>query len=150
MTELERKQFEWDQFRQFPKSNPLVFGCQFMIGTTSLENELCFFLEGDNEIVGSGMIIPKALRETVFDLTRDEWNATFDLLNAVRSKIDAQLQPDGYNIGWNVKPVGGGHVPQAHLHVIPRFRDELFAGRGIRWWFKQAENSRVESQRDQP
>ena len=57
--------------------------------------------------------------------------------------VDRKLEPDGYNVGWNVGPVGGGHVPQAHLHVIPRFADEPFAGRGIRWWFKRAENTRV-------
>jgi hypothetical protein len=27
--------------------------------------------------------------------------------------------------------------------MIPRFADEPFAGRGIRWWFKQPENTRV-------
>jgi diadenosine tetraphosphate (Ap4A) HIT family hydrolase len=46
-----------------------------------------------------------------------------------------------------VNPIGGGHIPQAHLHVIPRFQDEVYAGRGIRWWFKQAENTRGLSQR---
>jgi diadenosine tetraphosphate (Ap4A) HIT family hydrolase len=147
MTELKRKQLEWDKFRQLPNTNPLVFGSQSMFGTISLENNFCFFLEGDDEIAGSGMIIPKALRETVFDLTRDEWNATFDLLQVVKLQIDTQFQPDGYNIGWNVNPIGGGHIPQAHLHVIPRFQDEVYAGRGIRWWFKQAENTRGLSQR---
>jgi diadenosine tetraphosphate (Ap4A) HIT family hydrolase len=147
MTEFEHKQLEWDEFRLNPNANPLVFGHPNTSGTISLENDLCFFLEGDVEIVGSGMIIPKALRETVFDLTRDEWNATFDLLQLVKIKIDSQFQPDGFNIGWNVKPVSGGHVPQAHLHVIPRFKDEVFAGRGIRWWFKQLENTRGSVQR---
>jgi diadenosine tetraphosphate (Ap4A) HIT family hydrolase len=147
VTELEHKQLEWDEFRQHPNTNPLVFGHLNMSGTISLENSLCFFLEGDDEIAGSGMIIPKSMRETVFDLTRNEWNATFELLQDVKIHVDNRFQPDGYNIGWNVKPVGGGHVPQAHLHVIPRFRDEPFAGRGIRWWFKQPENIRGSVQR---
>jgi histidine triad (HIT) family protein len=56
--------------------------------------------------------------------------------------LDETLKPDGYSVGWNVLPVGGQHVPQAHLHVIARFADEPFAGRGIRYWLKQEENRR--------
>ena len=143
MTELERKRLEWEAFRLEPKTNPLVYGHPEMYGEVLLENTLCFFLADPYEIRGSGMILPKARRETVFDLTRDEWNSTFELLLEVKTLLDRNLEPDGYNIGWNVGPVGGGHVPQAHLHVIPRFADEPFAGRGIRWWFKRAENARV-------
>jgi histidine triad (HIT) family protein len=32
-------------------------------------------------------------------------------------------------------------VPVAHLHVVPRFATEAYAGRGLRWWLKQKENS---------
>jgi diadenosine tetraphosphate (Ap4A) HIT family hydrolase len=144
MTELKRKRLEWKAYRLEPDSNPLVYGHPEMYGEIILENALCFFLADSSEIPGSGMILPKGRRETVFDLTRDEWNATFDLLLEVKSRFDSMLEPDGYNIGWNVGPVGGGHIPQAHLHVIPRFEDEPFAGRGIRWWFKQPENARVQ------
>ena len=72
MTELERKRLEWKAFRLEPKTNPLVYGHPEMYGEVLLENNLCFFLADPNEIPGSGMILPKARRETVFDLTRDE------------------------------------------------------------------------------
>ena len=143
MNELERKRLEWDGFRRDPGTNPLVYGHPGMYGNVVLENGLCFFLADSTEIPGSGMILPKALRETVFDLTREEWNATFELLLEVKAHLDSTLRPDGYTIGWNVGPVAGGHVPQAHMHVIPRFANEPFAGRGIRWWLKQPENARV-------
>jgi diadenosine tetraphosphate (Ap4A) HIT family hydrolase len=143
MTELERKRLEWEAFPLEPKTNPLIYGHPKIYGEILLENALCFFLADSNEIPGSGMILPKARRETVFDLMRDEWNATFELLIEVKILLDKNLEPEGYNIGWNVGPVAGGHVPQAHLHVIPRFADEPFAGCGIRWWFKQPENTRV-------
>lgn len=108
-----------------------------------LENELCFFISGPQEVLdGSGMIIPRAHRETVFDLTQEEWQATYSLLHEVKAMLDRTMQPDGYNVGWNSGNIGGQTVFHAHLHVIPRFADEPLAGRGIRWHLKQADNKR--------
>jgi histidine triad (HIT) family protein len=56
--------------------------------------------------------------------------------------IDQLHHPDGYNVGWNCGSVGGQEVFHAHLHVIPRYRDEPLAGRGIRAWIKQEANHR--------
>jgi hypothetical protein len=88
MDELERKRLQWEAFRLEPNTNPLVYGHPEMYGEILLENVLCFFLADSSEIVGSGMILPKACRETVFDLTRDEWNATFDLLLEGKTHLD--------------------------------------------------------------
>jgi histidine triad (HIT) family protein len=54
--------------------------------------------------------------------------------------MDAELSPDGYNVGWNCGRVGGQEVFHAHLHVIPRFRQEPLAGQGIRSHLKSEAN----------
>lgn len=90
----------------------------------------------------SGVIVPIAHRETVFDLTDDEVAATFALLRDVKAWMDAEFAPDGYNVGWNCGRVGGQEVFHAHLHVIPRFRDEPMAGQGIRSALKSDANRR--------
>ena len=46
--------------------------------------------------------------------------------------MDATCDPDGYNVGWNCGAVGGQSLMHAHLHVMPRFRQEPLAGQGIR------------------
>ena len=108
-----------------------------------LENELCLFLQREERVLtGSGLIIPRAHRETAFDLTMEEWNATHLLLFEAKRMIDDQFRPAGYNLGWNVGAVGGQEVFHAHLHVIPRFQDEPYAGKGIRYWLKQDSNRR--------
>jgi diadenosine tetraphosphate (Ap4A) HIT family hydrolase len=108
-----------------------------------LENEHCIFLQLLNpDIEGSGIIIPKAHRETVFDLTNEEWAATYALILEAKEMIDREHKPDGYNVGWNCGSVGGQHIFHSHLHIIPRFEDEAFAGKGIRNWFKSPENKR--------
>ena len=108
------------------------------------ENELALFgnLEDGGPLSGSGVIVPKAHKETVFDLTAAEIGATFELLREVRPLLDAKYNPDGFNIGWNCFGTAGQAVPHAHMHVLLRFSDEPRAGYGIRWWLRQAENLR--------
>ena len=86
--------------------------------------------------------MPKAHRETPFDMTDDEWVSTRRLLRQLRDEVEATVAPEGWNVGWNVGGVGGQTVGHAHCHLVPRVEDELYAGRGIRWWFKQPENRR--------
>ena len=108
-----------------------------------LENEWCTFLQEPQEVlIGSGIIVPRAHRETVFDLTEAEWAATFALLQQARSLLDAEYNPQGYTVGWNSGKVAGQEIFHAHLHVIPRYADEPLAGKGIRYWIKQPENKR--------
>ena len=109
-----------------------------------IENELCLFANSDHEgaLTGNGIIVPKAHRRTVFDLTPEEVTATFELLNAAKVQLDERYRPDGYTIGWNCEAVSGQVVFHAHMHVVPRFADEPYAGRGLRWWLRQDENRR--------
>jgi diadenosine tetraphosphate (Ap4A) HIT family hydrolase len=108
-----------------------------------LENSHCQFIQKPQEVlIGSGLIIPKAHRETVFDLTKEEWMSMYNLLQDAKRYIDNKFQPSGYNIGWNVGSIGGQEIFHAHLHIIPRYSDEPLAGKGIRHWIKQPINQR--------
>jgi histidine triad (HIT) family protein len=110
------------------------------------ENALCLFANSDagenGALVGSGIILPKAHRPTLFDLTAEEFSATFTLLQDVRTVLDDRYRPDGYTVGWNCYEASGQAVMHAHLHVLLRFLDEPEAGHGMRWHLKQASNAR--------
>ncbi|PKR84174.1 HIT family protein [Heyndrickxia camelliae] len=125
--------------KECPFCNPFSFENQKII----LENEHCMFLQMPQEIlIGSGLIIPRKHRETVFDLTEEEWITTYSLLQRAKYLLDEQYAPNGYNVGWNCYPTGGQSIPHAHLHVVPRYEDEPFAGKGIRHWIKSQNNKR--------
>jgi diadenosine tetraphosphate (Ap4A) HIT family hydrolase len=111
--------------------------------TVLIDGDLCYFMDtADPVLVGSGMILPKPHRETVFDLTEAEWTESQSMLKQAKAMLDEKYHPDGYNVGWNVDPVGGQSIPHSHLHIIPRFDDEPLAGKGIRNHLKQPENRR--------
>lgn len=107
-----------------------------------LDDGPCFAMWTWERPEGSAMVLPHRHRETPFDLDPDEWSATFRLLAAVKELVTADHDPAGWNVGWNVHPVGGQSIPHAHCHVIPRYADEAYAGRGLRWWFKSESNRR--------
>lgn len=112
----------------------------------NFENEYCIGVPSFNSnrktLIGSYVIIPKSHVKSPFELSMEEWIATKDLLDKIKQYIDAKYNPDGYNLGWNVGDVAGQEVEYAHMHIIPRFKDEPYAGRGIRYLFKQNENIR--------
>lgn len=88
------------------------------------------------------MIIPKSQVGSPFELNDKEWKDTKALMSEIKAYLDKKYASDGYNVGWNVGKVAGQEVAHAHLHIIPRYSDELYAGKGIRYWFKRPENIR--------
>ena len=96
----------------------------------------------NNTLIGSYVIIPKSQVGSPFELSDKEWADSKALMKELKEYLDEKYKPDGYNIGWNVGSAAGQEVRHAHMHIIPRFSDEPFAGKGIRYWFKQPENIR--------
>lgn len=109
------------------------------------ENETCYFLQHNLEqdvLEGCGVIVPKHHRIDAFALTPEEWNDSYNLLQKAKKYLDETFGADGYTLGWNVGRVSNQTIPHSHLHVIPRYKDEPLAGRGLRFWLKQPINKR--------
>jgi diadenosine tetraphosphate (Ap4A) HIT family hydrolase len=70
---------------------------------------------------GHTLILPLRHCPSFFDLTPDEMAACLELLREERKALDAELRPDGYNVGVNVAPAAGQSVLHAHIHLIPRY-----------------------------
>ena len=101
------------------------------------------FRKNRNTLVGSYVVIPKSHVHSPFELTLDEWIATKAMMDVIKHYVDEKYCPDGYMVGWNVGQAAGQTVEYAHLHIIPRFKDEPLAGKGIRYWIKQDGNIRA-------
>lgn len=108
------------------------------------ETESAVCVADDNDIlIGACYVIPKAHKETPFDLTEREWMDTKELIDLTKQHLDTKYNPNGYNLGWNIGEAGGQSVFHSHLHIVPRYKDEPLAGKGIRHWLMQEENRRV-------
>jgi len=121
-------------------------------GDPSFENKTMVAVKSNNlknnTLIGTYVIIPKSQVGSPFELSNEEWTDLKSLMLDVKEYIDNKYHPDGYNIGWNVGEVAGQHVAHAHMHIIPRYSDEPYAGKGLRHWFKQPENIRASLKTD--
>jgi diadenosine tetraphosphate (Ap4A) HIT family hydrolase len=85
---------------------------------------------------GHTLIIPKRHVASWFDTTPEEQLAVIALLGQMKSHLDAERSPAGYNIGINDGPAAGQTVRHLHLHLIPRYDGDTEDPRGgIRWVF---------------
>jgi diadenosine tetraphosphate (Ap4A) HIT family hydrolase len=82
-----------------------------------LADEHCYAMWTRETPEGSAMVLPHAHRPTVFALTQDESLATRQLLEQMKI-IESRYAPDGFNVGWNVLPVGGQSIAHAHRRRI--------------------------------
>ena len=96
-----------------------------------LSNKLAY-ARYDNYPVTDGhiLIIPTRHVSDYFDLFPDEKTAIFNLLEQAKQLLDKEKQPDGYNIGINVGEAAGQTVWHVHVHLIPRYKNDMEDPRG--------------------
>ncbi len=68
--------------------------------------------------------------ESFFEATVDEQAAILAAVTEAKLALDAELRPDGYNVGMNVGVAAGQTVMHVHVHVIPRFTGDTPNPRG--------------------
>jgi len=94
-------------------------------------NELAFCIRDRYPVSrGHTLVIPKRVVATWFDATREEQHALMQLVDEVKRALDAELHPDGYNVGFNAGEAAGQTVMHLHVHVIPRFSGDMDDPRG--------------------
>lgn len=83
---------------------------------------------------GHTLVIPREHVTSIFDLSASDQTGLWQLVAQARSDLAEQLSPVGFNIGINDGEAAGQTVPHAHIHIIPRYRDDVPDPRGgIRW-----------------
>ncbi len=80
--------------------------------------------------LGHTLIVTRRVIPDWFTATEEERFAVFDLVHVVKAALDQELQPDGYNVGFNAGRAAGQTVMHLHLHVIPRYQGDMDDPRG--------------------
>jgi diadenosine tetraphosphate (Ap4A) HIT family hydrolase len=83
---------------------------------------------------GHTLVVPRRHEPDLWRLDPETQRGVWDLVAAVRVRLDRDLGPDGFNVGVNVGAAAGQTVEHAHVHVIPRRLGDVADPRGgVRW-----------------
>lgn len=95
------------------------------------ENELCFAIYDKYPVnLGHVLIIPKRHYKSFFDATIEEVTAIYELIHKCKEILDEKYKPTGYNIGINVNESAGQTIMHLHVHLIPRYDNDVEDPRG--------------------
>ncbi|MSQ63620.1 MAG: HIT domain-containing protein [Betaproteobacteria bacterium] len=96
-----------------------------------IENTLAYARYDSNSLCrGHVLVVPKRHVASFFELNSDEHGAINALLCQAQALIQAEHAPDGYNIGVNVGKAAGQARMHVHVHLIPRYTDDVPDPRG--------------------
>ena len=90
------------------------------------------FVRLDNHALSKGhvLIVPRRHVADFFEMTWEEKTSVLALLGKARAEISRKHAPDGYNIGVNIGKAGGQSRMHVHVHLIPRYTDDVADPRG--------------------
>lgn len=91
-----------------------------------IQNDLAF-AHYDSYPVNPGHCLVIAHRHVAgyFEATAEEKAAIWALVDEMKGIIDAEYQPDGYNVGVNIGVAAGQSIPHLHIHMIPRYKGDI-------------------------
>jgi diadenosine tetraphosphate (Ap4A) HIT family hydrolase len=97
-----------------------------------LFEEVEAYVRYDNNSLSRGhvLVVPRRHVASFFDMTGPEKTRIVELLDRAKAYIEAEFQPDGYNIGVNVGRAGGQSRMHVHVHLIPRYTGDVADPRG--------------------
>lgn len=104
--------------------------CQIAQGQSDvsffLEFQHCFAIK-DRFPVSNGhtLIIPYEHTENWFTATEVIRLDIMNALEIIKSQLDEEFSPQGYNFGANCGEVAGQSVMHLHLHLIPRYQGDM-------------------------
>ena len=74
---------------------------------------------------GHCLVFPKRHLIDIREITEQEHTEMQKIVNTILTILDETMAPRGYNIGYNMGLVAGGSIEHLHLHIIPRFPNEI-------------------------
>ena len=100
-----------------------------------LSDPLCVVIRDAFPIApGHTLIVPRRHIASFFLATEQEQQSLLALLRDAKVGLEPEFAPDAWNIGINDGPAAGQTVPHLHIHLIPRYTNDVPDPRGgVRW-----------------
>ncbi|MFH1096796.1 MAG: HIT domain-containing protein [Candidatus Desantisbacteria bacterium] len=74
---------------------------------------------------GHVMIFPNRHIKDIRELNEEETSQIQELTVKTLDILDKLYSPSGYNIGYNMGTIAGASIDHLHLHIVPRYKNEL-------------------------
>ena len=106
--------------------------CELCVPESVLSENNLTYVRLDNNSLSPGhvIVVPRRHVADFFEMTPQEKAAILELLGTARQMIQAQHSPDGYNIGVNIGRAAGQSRMHVHVHLIPRYVDDVANPKG--------------------
>jgi histidine triad (HIT) family protein len=73
---------------------------------------------------GHALVVPREHAEDLMDISDEGLEWTITAARRLARKMEAALEPDGFNVLNACRPAAWQTVFHYHLHVIPRYEDD--------------------------
>ena len=73
---------------------------------------------------GHVLAIPYREVADIEDLNPEEAADLFQIITLAKRTLRIALNPDGFNIGFNLGSAAGGSIPHLHGHIVPRWNGD--------------------------
>lgn len=90
---------------------------------------------------GHVLVISRRHTVDIFDTPEEDLKNIIAAAKKISPAVMKATKADGINIGMNNRPSAGQVVMHAHLHVIPRFKDD-----GLKTWPQRPYNNDAEKE----
>ncbi len=95
------------------------------------------FLDVNQVAEGKTLLIPKKHYKTLLDMPSSLGNEMLDALKKIALKLIEEGKAEGFNVLVNNFEVAGQVVPHAHIHILPRKKDD-----GLKGMYLEEENKK--------
>ena len=82
------------------------------------------FLDANPLARGHTLVVPKAHRERLGDLSASESTAVFRAVHDLAGRVERAVDADGLTVGVIAGAAAGQEVPHVHGHLVPRFEGD--------------------------
>ena len=91
---------------------------------------------------GHVLVISKKHTVDIFDTPESDLQGMIAAAQKISPAVMKATRADGINLGMNNKPASGQVVMHAHLHIIPRYKDD-----GLKAWPQKPYNNDAEKEK---
>jgi len=82
------------------------------------------FMDINPATPGHALVIPRRHSRDLMEISDEDLAATSKAARRLAQRMDAVLEPDGFNVLNSCRPAAWQTVFHFHLHVIPRYEDD--------------------------